>query len=144
MGSKIFLFLIFVLTAASCGRNLPNPVKNQAIVASNAVSISASGSNSSGPTGSISDSGTLTVPSIPISQGGYFTLLAAGSSFVVRTQNSNVKTVLKSLFDDQANLGGNRSIQFRVRFTGVTSVATCSGSASGKCRIITLSSIQAY
>jgi hypothetical protein len=53
MGSKILLILIFVLTVASCGRNLPNPVKNQAIVASNAVIISASGSNSPGPTGSI-------------------------------------------------------------------------------------------
>ena len=38
----------------------------------------------------------------------------------------------------------NKSIQFRVHFVGTTSVSSCNGSPSGKCRIITLNSIQAY
>ena len=147
MASKNFLFLILIFAIYSCGRNLPSSTKSQTIIANGAVSISQTASG--GPTansasGTVSDNGTLTVPSIPVSQGGYFTLTTGGNSYVVRTQSASVKTVLKSLFDDQANLGGNKSIQFRVHFVGTTSVSSCNGSPSGKCRIITLNSIQAY
>jgi hypothetical protein len=142
MRSIKVLFLFITLVSTSCGRNLPTPQRPQNIIANSAVSVSPAGSSSS--SANLSDTGMLTVPSIPVSQGGYFTLSTGGTAYVVRTQSSNVKSVLKSLFDDQANLGGNQSIQYRVRFVGTTSIATCTGSSSGKCRIITLSSIQAY
>ena len=150
MRSIRLLFLIIAVTLASCGRNLPTPQRpQQATIANSAVSVPSSGGSSGGLSSSsgsstLSDSGMLTVPTTPPSQGGYFTLSTGGISYGVRTQSASVKSVLKSFYDDQANLGGNKTIQYRVRFVGTTSVSTCSGSSSGKCRIITLSSIQAF
>lgn len=143
MASKNLLFLFLVFATTSCGRNLPSSTETQTIIANSAVSTAA-GPMTNAVAGTLAESGTLTVPSVPISLGGYFILTSGGVSYVVRTQSASVKSVLKSLFDDQANLGGNKSIQFRVRFTGITSITACNGSASGKCRIITLSSVQTY